>query len=224
MGNCSESQKLGMESSGLQGATAASMQINSLATEPSWQNLNPTKRIDYESGAVYHGDTLNDKPNGNGVLEFENACFRGSFVNGMPNGAASVVLEGAKFYEGPLINGIPHGIGTFFLPGLNYNGDISNGVCEGMGYCRWEDGTEYEGAFLSGQPHGKGLLRYPDGLIFVGKFASGKKHGRGNFLWDKTKSLDVEFENGKLVDEDTAIIFNGVRVPVSLSNGQIAVK
>ena len=185
---------------------------------------NIPKEINYTSGANYIGEVFEQKPNGSGILEFQNHRFQGSFVNGMPNGTSTIAIDGNKFYEGPLVNGIPHGIGNYHLGDMVYNGDIANGVCHGMGYCRWADGTEYEGKFEDGLPNGNGLMRYTDGIVYIGRFLNGKKHGPGNFMGPNSMSLDVNFNEGELVTDEVAVNVKGRKFLASVVNGQIVVK
>lgn len=230
MGNCREKSTVAEEIVLLPGAktvTQTQTATTSTLTTPTPAFLmepNTAQSINYTSGANYIGEVFEQKPNGSGVLEFQNHRFQGSFVNGMPNGTLTIAIDGNKFYEGPLVNGIPHGIGNYHLGDMVYNGDIANGVCHGMGYCRWGDGTEYEGKFEDGLPNGNGLMRYTDGVVYIGRFLNGKKHGPGNFMGPNSMSLDVNFNEGQLLTDEVAINVRGRKFLASVANGQIVVK
>ena len=76
-----------------------------------------------------------------------------------------------------------------------YNGEIQNGLLNGLGIFQGDDGNKYEGEYLNDERNGVGIYYYKDGNIYQGEFKGGKFHG-----YTIEENLDVKYE-GTYVDD-----------------------
>ena len=68
---------------------------------------------------------------------------------------------------------------------LEYLGEVSHSVPDGLGVMRWRDGTLFEGDWSQGKNNGLGRESYPTGSHFLGQFQDDTRHGLGVFLGDE---------------------------------------
>ena len=62
-----------------------------------------------------------------------------------------------------------------------YEGDIENGVPNGLGTMTFPRGIKWVGEFKDGVLIGQGSQTYPDGHKYVGEFQDGWRNGQGTF-------------------------------------------
>ena len=100
-------------------------------------------------------------------------------------------------YEGDIENGIPNGMGkVIFNNGDNYDGNWIDGELNGQGTFQSSDGTRYKGEWMNGKYHGKGTLKFSDGLKKIGEFKDGTDW---NTKWYNNKNeITGEYVNGIL--------------------------
>lgn len=76
-----------------------------------------------------------------------------------------------------------------------YEGEISNGVPNGLGTLTFKDGSKLIGEFKDGTANGKGVYTYSDGSKYTGEFANGTFNGKGKMV-SSYGSYEGEFKNG----------------------------
>ena len=100
-------------------------------------------------------------------------------------------------YEGDIENGIPNGMGkVIFKNGGYYEGKWIDGKLNGQGTFQSSDGTKYIGEWQNGKYHGKGTLNFPDGLKKLGVFKNGTDWDTK--WYDPKGKIATEYLNGIL--------------------------
>ena len=100
-------------------------------------------------------------------------------------------------YQGDVENGVPNGLGFLIFPnGDKYVGEFKDGKIHGQGTYTSPHGTKYVGEFKDGLPNGQGTLTHPDGRKYVGEYKDGKTwNGTG---YNKNGEIVVRFVNGEI--------------------------
>ena len=63
----------------------------------------------------------------------------------------------------------------------------------------YEDGTIYEGEILDGIPEGLGKITHPDGSTYIGEFKDGRYHGFGTLTIDGIETNGL-FKDGEYIE------------------------
>lgn len=108
------------------------------------------------------------------------------FSNGK---SVSLVFANNVRYDGEIVNGIREGLGTLRLPdGTKYIGTFERGLPNKSGEIFWPDGSHYEGEILDGLRHGVGKMthRFDDsnGSVYMGSWVHGKRSGTGTLYYN----------------------------------------
>ena len=100
-------------------------------------------------------------------------------------------------YQGEVENGVPNGLGFLIYPnGGKYVGSWKNGKKDGQGTFTYYFGSKYVGSWKNGERNGHGIMVFPDGSKYVGKY---KDDFRWNGIrYDKDGNFKWENVNGKL--------------------------
>jgi hypothetical protein len=78
--------------------------------------------IEYSNKSRYFGDFVNDKPHGQGMLEYGNEYYIGDFENGMMDGDGLWKNEKGEKYVGKWKNNKAHGYGVYSTENSHYQG------------------------------------------------------------------------------------------------------
>ena len=120
----------------------------------------------------------------------ENYTFDGEWENGKPNGYGVLKFNNGDYYKGNLKNGKFDDDKGYFKEAngyFEYEGNFKDGKFDGEGVAKWKDGKKYTGFFKNGKFDGKGIYEWPDGRKFDGSYKKGLKHGDGKiYLNDGT--------------------------------------
>jgi len=101
-------------------------------------------------------------------------------------------------YEGDIENGIPNGMGkVIFNNGDMYEGEWIDGQLNGQGIFISNGGGKYEGEWMSGKYHGTGTLTFAEGNKKVGKFKNGLDWNTK--LYNSYGEIAGEYMNGILM-------------------------
>ena len=102
-------------------------------------------------------------------------------------------------YEGEIMNGVPDGIGTLtWSDGEKYEGEYKDGFPNGQGTMTFPDGDKYIGEHKDGEYNGQGTYTYPNGDKYIGEFKDGEYHGQGTMTYPDGDKFVGEFKDGKL--------------------------
>lgn len=150
----------------------------------------------------YFGNTNNFKKEGKGQEKCKLYIYEGDFENNLKQGQGKLIYHSCKDqYEGEFKQGNITGRGKYIWSNKHtYFGQFIDGKMHGIGLYQWPDGSYYDGEYVNGVKEGKGEFKWKDGRIFKGPFKNGKPNGKG-ILIIKGVSTDVEFKNGKLINE-----------------------
>lgn len=172
---------------------------------------NSPERIEYESGDVYEGNTVNGKPSGSGKYIYRRGeILEGTFENGIPVGIGKITFPNGDIFEGSFTNGKRTGRGKLiFANGDVYEGYFMNGRRTGKGKLTYANGNIYEGDFVNNRQTGTGKLTYEDGNIYEGSFVDGVPTGNGKLIFPHGDVCDGEFVNGKPTGNGTITLANG---------------
>ncbi len=153
-----------------------------------------SKTVNYEGGASYSGDFVNDLYHGKGIyISAEGDKYEGDFVEDSRHGHGVYIWESSKNkYEGEWKNGVQHGSGIFIWDsGDRYEGDYFEGKRHGKGVLSWADGTKYEGDFKEGERTGNGIYYWEDGSYYEGSWTNGEHDTKGVYYDKKKKYSNI---------------------------------
>ena len=77
-----------------------------------------------------------------------------------------------------------------------YNGDVKNGVPNGLGLIIFPNGHKYEGEWRDGLKNAQGTLTFPDGTKYVGGHKDDKRNGQGTYTWSDGNKYVGEWKKG----------------------------
>ena len=108
-----------------------SINSSTKAREKRRQKNNITKHRKKYNGehAIYDGELFHDKPNGKGIMTFDNGDrYEGVLKNALRNGKGMYKYENGDKYEGNWKNGEKSGRGMYtYKNGKRYKGNWKNG-------------------------------------------------------------------------------------------------
>ncbi|MFQ5483661.1 MAG: DnaJ domain-containing protein [Nitrospinaceae bacterium] len=102
-------------------------------------------------------------------------------------------------YEGQMVNGMMQGMGIFTaIDGSVYTGQFRHGKPNGQGKLVFENGDNYTGEFFEDRMEGKGTYIYANGDRYIGQFKNDLPHGQGAHILASGKVYAGLWENGYL--------------------------
>ena len=103
-------------------------------------------------------------------------------------------------YEGEMKDGLRNGVGTFrWSNGDVYIGEYVNDVRQGKGKFLYASGNVYEGDFFNGNFHGYGVFRWADGDVYEGEWKNDERHGNGKYIYADGSYYTGVWENNKKI-------------------------
>ena len=148
--------------------------------------------IDYELNLIYHGEFLEGKKHGKGILYVQNSEEK-------KEGKLTRILEG-EFVKGNFIKGNITDNGKLIIE----DGEFGENLILQSGKLNLEDGELYDGSFLDNKRHGYGVYRYSDKFEYHGQWENGLKEGAG-FLLNENR---IHFVKGEWKGNKLMKIFN----------------
>ena len=101
-------------------------------------------------------------------------------------------------YQGQVKNGVPNGLGYVIYPdGEKYVGSWKDGNQNGHGTYTWNDGEKYVGSWKDGNQNGHGTYTFSNGEKYVGSWKDGKYNGQGTFTSLYGNKEVGEYKDGK---------------------------
>lgn len=87
-------------------------------------------------------------------------------------------------YEGEVEDGLPNGMGDIqYDNGITYIGLWINGKKNGSGVYAWPNGKKYEGEFDNDHFCGQGKMSFPNGCRYEGEFCNSQMNGNGIMIY-----------------------------------------
>ncbi len=103
-------------------------------------------------------------------------------------------------YQGEVENGVPNGLGFIIYPdGGKYVGSWKNGEKYGHGTFTYYFGSKYVGSWKNGNRNGQGIMVFPDGSKYVGKYKDGYRWN--GIRYDKDGKIWGKFVNGEWIEQ-----------------------
>ena len=124
----------------------------------------------YESDLMIYDDLFS--PNGYGIMYYPDGIIdEGVFIDG-------IIRDGIRFYpNGEQYSGIFDEDGNIprilSLENGEYEGDVKDGLPDGIGTLNLKNGDVYKGSFNKGKYDGPGTIYYKNGDRFEGEFVNG---------------------------------------------------
>jgi len=118
----------------------------------------------YPSGNTYDGDWANDMKNGSGTMEWKTRkeVYTGGWKDDQPHGRGSHVWQEGRAVAGAAQKQMCN----------RYEGEMANGLRNGLGVFYYSNGAQYDGEWVDGKKHGNGVFTFEDGEIYEGEFIS----------------------------------------------------
>lgn len=129
---------------------------------------------DGESYGVLTGEFKNGLPNGFGILNYEGgASYEGEWLDDEHHGKGVYTYKNGDTYVGDFDQGKQTGKHVYTTAdGNTYVGDVVDGIRTGKGAFTWSSGNSYVGDWLNDKQHGKGIYTFKNGVI-EGDFIQG---------------------------------------------------
>ena len=109
-------------------------------------------------------------------------------------------------YEGEMKDGLRNGVGTFrWSDGDVYIGEYVNDVRQGKGKFLYASGNVYEGDFFNGNFHGYGVFRWADGDVYDGEWKNDERHGNGKYTYADGSYYTGVWENNTKISSSEII-------------------
>lgn len=144
-----------------------------------------------EGVGTYNGQWSDNVPHGKGTMRLKNGeTFTGDFVNGTPQGEGTYYsnkgiqtgdfAKGEKVEKQTVSNGQSgtsylalQGASTATYQSGKYEGQMVNGLENGLGRFTYTNGAVYEGQWKDGLPDGNGKMVLKNGTTYDGSFVKG---------------------------------------------------
>lgn len=118
-------------------------------------------------------------------------------------GFISKTLSGAPRYEGQLENGLKQGIGSLLYPdGDHYDGEFDRGMAHGHGTFTSKR-SSYVGEWKNDVKHGNAVEEWDDTSKYTGQYYLDQRHGKGKFEWPDGSIYEGSFVNNIVHGEGT---------------------
>jgi hypothetical protein len=130
-------------------------------------------RISGEGKRKLDATLVRGEISGEATLTYEGGQYIGSFRQGMPHGSGYFAYaKSGDQYEGSVVDGVREGAGTMVaVDGSSYEGQWKAGKRHGRGKATFKLGGSYEGDWHEGRMHGKGSMVYGgSGRTYTGEF------------------------------------------------------
>jgi hypothetical protein len=109
-----------------------------------------------------------------------------------------------KSYDGQIRNGLPNGVGVLVYDNDDrYEGQVRNGIPSGNGMFVFNTNDRYEGQVRNGKPEGKGVFTTAKGDRYAGIMKNGHPHGTGTFVFANGDVFSGQFHLGQAKGEGT---------------------
>ncbi|MEW5303896.1 MAG: hypothetical protein WDW36_006546 [Sanguina aurantia] len=133
------------------------------------------KRITYDNGDIYEGDSKDGKRHGKGSLYSSNG----------------------DVYKGEWRDDLRHGRGTYSRAnGFRFNGGWVDGMAQGVGEAIYPEGHTYDGEWLANGRSGWGMFVSAGGEEHEGEWKNDLLHGAGRWVYTDKSEFEGRFERG----------------------------
>ena len=204
------------------------------------------KRIEYDGGDVYEGETRNGKRHGKGKYTWsdgsfydgewkdgkkdgngkqshpDGSCYDGGWKDDKMDGFGVLVYSNQSRYEGHWSEGTENGHGMLtFANGNSYDGEWKDGNENGHGIKKYINVGVYDGEWKDGDENGHGIMKYINGDVYDGEWKDGYENGHGTMTYANGDRYDGEWKNGYENDHGMLTFANGNSYDGDWVNGEM---
>lgn len=139
------------------------------------------KRIEYDDGDVYEGETRNGKRHGKGKYTWSDGSF----------------------YDGEWKDGKKDGNGKQSHPdGSCYDGGWKDDKMDGFGVLVYSNQSRYEGHWSEGNENGHGMLTFANGNSYDGDWVNGEMNGNGIYTYANGEKYKVTCKEDEIISKE----------------------
>lgn len=139
------------------------------------------KRIEYDGGDVYEGETRNGKRHGKGKYTWSDGSF----------------------YDGDWKDGKKDGNGKQSHPdGSCYDGGWKDDKMDGFGVLVYSNQSRYEGHWSEGTENGHGMLTFANGNSYDGDWVNGEMNGNGIYTYANGEKYKVTCKEDEIISKE----------------------
>lgn len=139
------------------------------------------KRIEYDGGDVYEGETRNGKRHGKGKYTWSDGSF----------------------YDGEWKDGKKDGNGKQSHPdGSCYDGGWKDDKMDGFGVLVYSNQSRYEGHWSEGNENGHGMLTFANGNSYDGDWVNGEMNGNGIYTYANGEKYKVTCKEDEIISKE----------------------
>lgn len=207
------------------------------------------KRIEYDGGDVYEGETRNGKRHGKGKYTWsdgsfydgewkdgkkdgngkqshpDGSCYDGGWKDDKMDGFGVLVYSNQSRYEGHWSEGNENGHGMLtFANGNSYDGEWKDGNENGHGIKKYINVGVYDGEWKDGDENGHGIMKYINGDVYDGEWKDGYENGHGTMTFANGDSYDGDWVNGEMNGNGIYTYANGEKYKVTCKEDEIISK
>jgi hypothetical protein len=180
----------------------------------------------YDFGwCVYTGQFKGGKPEGQGVMKYDDYTFDGTFKNGLEDGRGIITYkngkkENASYNKGTRIKADEKIAAADWkeLEG-QYDECVSGNCITGIGTMQFPSGNKYIGSFVNRKRQGKGIFYFANGDVFEGAFKEDLKDN-GTYTFSNGYSYTGKFLNEEFYD---GVFKSPIGTSVAMNNGKVIV-
>ena len=207
------------------------------------------KRIEYDGGDVYEGETRNGKRHGKGKYTWsdgsfydgewkddrkdgngkqshpDGTCYDGGWKDDKMDGFGVLVYFNQSRYEGHWSEGTENGHGMLtFANGNSYDGEWKDGNENGHGIKKYINVGVYDGEWKDGDENGHGIMKYINGDVYDGEWKDGNENGHGTMTFANGNRYDGDWVDGDMNGNGIYTYANGEKYKVTCKEGEIVTK
>ena len=162
-------------------------------------------KVVMSNGNVYEGEHKNGKLNGKGTcIDSEGQKYVGEFVDDKPEGYGILTFNNKDkrtTYQGEFVNWKFNGHGKLeYVDGDSYEGEWKNDHMHGEGIFKWKNGDKYDGEWFQGTKHGIGTEYYKDGSYWSGEWIKNEQF-KGKWTYPKKKTKKKPMDRDRIPHE-----------------------
>jgi len=180
----------------------------------------------YDFGwCVYTGSFKDGKPEGKGIMKYDDYTYDGHFKNGLEDGRGTITYkngtrENVAYNNGTRIKADEKIAAADWKELQGQYDECKKGNCiTGVGTMEFPSGNKYVGSFVNRKRQGKGIFYFANGDVFEGTFAADLKD-TGTYTFSNGYSFTGVFLNDGFYK---GVFRSPFGTSVAMNNGNVVV-
>ena len=184
------------------------------------------KRIEYDGGDVYEGETRNGKRHGKGKYTWSDGSFYdGEWKDDRKDGNGKQSHPDGTCYDGGWKDDKMDGFGVLVYSNQSrYEGHWSEGTENGHGMLTFANGNRYDGEWKDGNENGHGIKKYINVGVYDGEWKDGDENGHGTMTFANGNRYDGDWVDGDMNGNGIYTYANGEKYKVTCKEDEIISK